>query len=132
MKKSELTRDLDAIAQSRIWEEFNTSLCNEENRRHTAFRRLKNPEAARLLLTSSMWTTVLAWHQNAKALTALYSYRGAYILFDRYCTDESGGVDVVIGVVAPTPEILAEALYVLEKSQQTQFDQPTLFGNFYE
>ena len=127
MKKSELTQNPEVIAQIRIWEQFNLSVNNEEQRRCSAFRRFKNPEAARLMLTSSMWTKVLAWYQDAEALTALYSYRGAYVLLDRYYDDEIGDIEDVFCIVAKTQAELFEALSILEKSQKTQSEQTSLF-----
>jgi hypothetical protein len=79
-----------------------------------------------------MWTKVLAWHQDGNKLTALYSYRGCYVLFDKYFQEEIDGIDVVMGVIAKTPNELSEVLSILEKSQLDPFHQPTLFGGLDE
>ena len=132
MKKSEMIRNPEAIARERIWAAFNVSVNNVERRRCTVFRRFGNPESARLALTGSMWTKVLAWHQDGNKLTALYSYRGCYVLFDNYFQEEIDGIDVVMGVIAKTPNELSEVLSILEKSQLDPFHQPTLFGSLDE
>jgi len=98
-----MIRNPEAIARERIWAAFNVSVNNVERRRCTVFRRFGNPEATRLALTGSMWTKVLAWHQDVNKLTALYSYRGCYVLFDKYFQEEIDGIDVVMGVIAKTP-----------------------------
>ena len=62
---------------------------------------------------------VEAWHQSGAELAALYSWRGAWILFDRFNTVE--GVDTVIVVSATTLELQLSA-GELVMSTQSNFD----------
>ena len=85
-------------------------------------------EAARLFIAASRWTKVVAWHQDKDELVALYSNGNTYILFDRFRVEESGDIDVVIGVAAKSTDQLQVVMALLAESQNQNAKQPTLFG----
>jgi len=128
MKKSQLEMKTKKIARLRVWEKFNTFPGGKDHSRSCIFRRFDDPEAARLFIAASRWTKVVAWHQDKDELVALYSNGNTYILFDRFRVEESGDIDVVIGVAAKSTDQLQVVMALLAESQNQNAKQPTLFG----
>ena len=128
MKKSQLDMKTKKAARLRVWEKFNLFPAGKDTRRSCIFCRFDDPEAARLFIAASCWTMVIAWHQDKNELIALYSNGNAYILFDRFCLEDSDEMDVVIGVAAQSQEQLEVVMALLNESQNQDAKQPTLFG----
>lgn len=115
MEKSQLREAPYEVGRSRLFEQM--------NRHAGAFThvcRLTNPEGARMTMHYAPGVRVEAWHQSGAELAALYSWRGAWIFFDRFNTAE--GVDTVVVVSAATLELQLSAGELIMSTQSTLDD----------
>lgn len=118
MEKSELREAPYEVGRSRLFDQMNNRAGP-----FTHVLRLANPEGARMTLHYNCGGHVEAWHQSGAELAALYSWKGAWILFDRFNT--SVGTDTVVVVSAPTLEIQLSAATFIMTTQST-FEDPRL------
>jgi hypothetical protein len=119
MEKSQLRESLYDVGRARLFDTVNahagpfTHVC-----------RLANPEGVRMSLHYSPGVRVEAWHQSGNELAALYSWRGVWILFDRFIVHESDvpRSDTVVVISAPTLD-LQVAAGALIMATQSSFDE---------
>ncbi len=102
MEKSQLREAPYEVGRERLFD-----LMNSHAGPFTHVCRLANPEGARMTLHYAPGVRVEAWHQSGAELAALYSWNGAWILFDRFNVAE--GCDTVVVVSAPTLEMQLSA-----------------------
>ncbi len=107
MEKEELREAPYEVGRSRLFDQMNARAGA-----FTHVRRLTNPEGARITLHYSPGARVEAWHQSGAELAALYSWNGAWVLFDRFHTSE--GTDTVVVVSAATLDLQVRASELLE------------------
>ena len=102
MEMSQLREAPYEVGRSRLFDTMNlhagpfTHVC-----------RLANPEGARMSLHYAPGVRVEAWHQSGAELAALYSWHGAWILFDRFSVHEdvSTRTETVVVISAPTLDV---------------------------
>ena len=102
MEKAQLREAPYEVGRPRVFE-----LMNGRAGAFTHVTRLANPEGARMSMHYAPGVRVEAWHQSGAELAALYSWDGAWILFDRFNTSE--GTDTVVVVSAATLELQLSA-----------------------
>ncbi len=106
MEKSQLREALYDVGRARLFDMMNTHAGS-----FTHVCRLANPEGARMSLHYSPGVRVAAWHQSGSELAALYSWRGVWVLFDRFIDrqTEETTCDTVVVISAPTLELQVAA-----------------------
>ena len=122
MEKSQLREVPYEVGRARLFDLMNTHAGPL-----THVCRLANPEGARMTLHYAPGVRVEAWHQSGGELAALYSYNGAWILFDRFNVAE--GTDTVVVVSAATLELQLSAGALIMSTQASLAELWTEAGN---
>lgn len=115
-KIAKLRRATHQIGRQRVLD-----MMNEQELAFTTVTEFAQPEAARIALHYAPGTQCQAWHQVGSTVTALYTWWGAWILFDKFSIGP-GYVRTVVVVNAPTHAVALAAGELLLDSQQSFAD----------
>jgi len=112
MEMSQLREAPYEVGRARLFDQMNSHAGP-----FTHVCRLANPEGARMILHYAPGVRVEAWHQSGAELAALYSWNGAWILFDRFNAPE--GTDTVVVISAPTLDVHLSARSLIMSTQSS-------------